>query len=678
MRNVRTAIVLGVILIVGAGLRAYNLDYGLPEVYEEATPMKQAWEMWGWDGDGVDLNPHFFKYPSLAIYTQFVGQLCYFGVNALTGRYASPQAMWEACTDDPSDVIVLARAITVLFGLGTVLALFGLGKRIGNASHGLVAAAVLAVMPDHVAYGRVILVDLPLTFFCLLALTSLADIAGCRSNRSSMLAGLWIGLAASTKYTGALLVVPYVAAHLQVDWRRQRSVLSGLRLPSLWWGLGAAVVAFVLTSPYCLIDFHAFWADLGFERRHMAAGHFGLDPGGGPATYLEAVWRNFGLWLCPFLLVGSVSILKDRSRRAAWAPIALFCLAYVGIILTWSMHAARYLMPALPCLALFASYGLSIAVGELTSRMRRPAAWVLPSLTVLFLLPAGARSVGRVAEQLRTDSRTAAKEWIEANIPPESLVGMEFYSPIVDERLYHVLRIPFVVNEPDLAGPFYDVRWYADCGHLVTSSGVSERYKSDPDRFGRQASFYAELEHTWLLVAEFGGDEYAGPLIRIYGNPGGGYRSPDIVLDEDLFQGLRAGSAGLSAQFLEQLGRRFAAKRWDSKAADVYVRLVRISPERSASALSSLGEVFVRNGRLDAAMVAWQQAMRADSTIVAVHNNLGVAHWTLGNQDSALVFWKSGWRIAPGDSSLYRNLKMAFTARGQLDRLEGLKQKTAR
>jgi tetratricopeptide (TPR) repeat protein len=167
-------------------------------------------------------------------------------------------------------------------------------------------------------------------------------------------------------------------------------------------------------------------------------------------------------------------------------------------------------------------------------------------------------------------------------------------------------------------------------------------------------------------------------VIRIYGKPGEGYGSQDTVLDEDLFRGLRAGSPELSAQFLEQLGHGFAAKGWDSKAADVYVRLVRISPKRSASALSSLGEIFARNGRLDAALVAWQQAMRTDSTIAAVHNNLGAAHWSLGNQDSALVHWENGWRIAPGDSGLYRNLEMAFTARGQLDRLEGLKRGAVR
>jgi hypothetical protein len=79
----QTRYILLFILLIAAGLRAYHLDYDLPEIYEEATPMRQAWEMWNWDGDGFDFNPHFFNYPALTFYIHFIIQALYLGLNLL-------------------------------------------------------------------------------------------------------------------------------------------------------------------------------------------------------------------------------------------------------------------------------------------------------------------------------------------------------------------------------------------------------------------------------------------------------------------------------------------------------------------------------------------------------------------------------------------------------------------
>ena len=69
----RDILIMTGLLILAVGLRIYGLGWGLPEVFEEATPLKKAWKMWGWDRDGgIDLNPHFFNYPSLVIYLHFL------------------------------------------------------------------------------------------------------------------------------------------------------------------------------------------------------------------------------------------------------------------------------------------------------------------------------------------------------------------------------------------------------------------------------------------------------------------------------------------------------------------------------------------------------------------------------------------------------------------------------
>jgi len=66
--RLRCFIIPAILIIAAAILRIYGIGWGLPQVYEEATPLFKAWEMWGWGAhDSVDLNPHFFNYPSLSI-----------------------------------------------------------------------------------------------------------------------------------------------------------------------------------------------------------------------------------------------------------------------------------------------------------------------------------------------------------------------------------------------------------------------------------------------------------------------------------------------------------------------------------------------------------------------------------------------------------------------------------
>src|SRR5262245_28201214 len=63
------------IAVLALGLRLYRIGWGLPSVFEEATPLKRAWDMWGFGPTrSFDLNPHWFQYPSLMIYLHWLGQ----------------------------------------------------------------------------------------------------------------------------------------------------------------------------------------------------------------------------------------------------------------------------------------------------------------------------------------------------------------------------------------------------------------------------------------------------------------------------------------------------------------------------------------------------------------------------------------------------------------------------
>lgn len=145
--------------------RAYHLQRWLPDFFEEATPVLKANAFWG-PGTGVfDFNPHFFNYPALSFYVHFAFQTIALCFAFLTGHVDSLTDFRLLLVDDLPLFVLLGRVVTVLFGLGTVIALYLLGKRLGDRLGGLLAATFLTVrnleylisLGEHVEEARHIL-----------------------------------------------------------------------------------------------------------------------------------------------------------------------------------------------------------------------------------------------------------------------------------------------------------------------------------------------------------------------------------------------------------------------------------------------------------------------------------------------------------------------------------------
>ena len=165
----RKRILICVIVLIGAYLRLRNLDWGLPEVFEEATPWRQAWEMWGFRAGKLDFNPHFFNYPALTFYIQWIGQALIYLVGRVSGAFSSPQHMLLSFEDNPYRFFMVGRLITSLFGIASIYLLYKLGKDIVSPVVGMLAALFLAFNFFHIRRGQLITTDVPLVFFILLA-----------------------------------------------------------------------------------------------------------------------------------------------------------------------------------------------------------------------------------------------------------------------------------------------------------------------------------------------------------------------------------------------------------------------------------------------------------------------------------------------------------------------------
>ena len=265
-------------------VRLVGIGYGLPEVYEEAYPFKSAWGMWGWGpARSFSLDPHFFRYPGLTIYFQFAGQAALYVLLSIAGVVRSSLDFRALYVMDKTPFYLMGRAITVLLGAAVVWPAFRLARDARGVAAGFAAAALVALEPGLIEKARVIEVDVPLALFVTLGVVQAVRLARARTRGNALAMGVIAGLAASTKYPGAVLLVPGAlalwlepapgeAAPAPAETAKRIAPFAALA-----WLAAAALGAFPASSPSAA-RLRGFVHDMRDEQ-HMGAWHFGASAG---------------------------------------------------------------------------------------------------------------------------------------------------------------------------------------------------------------------------------------------------------------------------------------------------------------------------------------------------------------------------------------------------------------
>lgn len=650
----RTHAWLAGLLVVAACARLYEIDIDLPLLFEEATPMRVAEAMWK-PGGGLDPNPHFFNYPSLVIYANLAAQAVVMAAGVALGHHHGVSDTLAAWASDPTPIALAGRLVSVAAAVLGVFAVYRLGRLVAGAGVGLSAAAVLALSPWHISVSRAMLVDVPLLAFVALALTESVALCRAPTARTAILAGVFVGLAASAKYPGALTAAAIVAGVLVGTRASGRRTLAALAAAPLWLAGVAAVLTFLLTSPFVLLDAPAFAADLGVERLHMSAGHFGLDPGGALRAYALAIWNLLGGWGVPFLAGGIAVALGSSGRRAGFVPLAVQGVLVVSVLSSWSMYGAHYLAPVVPVLVVFCGFGI-VRAGERLRRStgRRVTVGAAAALALLALFVAGSA----LARYTRPHTRALAREWLLAHVAPGESIAYEHRSvdilddPVLGARASGV-RIPMNTIEPERATPFYDAEWYRGFDYLVVSGHVAARYAEEPLRFPDQAAFYDSLRARWVLAAAFEPRNRRGPEVTIYTWAGEG--PGDAPLPPALLSRVTEAGPRVGARFLAEAGDAYLSRGWIRRAEGAYRRSLDLSPDQEP-VLYNLGIALLAGGRVETAIDVLERARALDPTRAETHNNLGIARLRSGDRAGAREAFRAALEVSPTHETARQNL----------------------
>ena len=489
-----TWLLLAAILLGGLILRIWGFRSGLPRVYnrdENVHFVLPAIQMFrdGWSSSSYDqTNP-----AALVYLLHFAFALRFGGGSQATNAFAT----------DPAAVLETARLIVAVIATSAIGLVFLAGRALLGHFVGLVSAAVLSVAFLAVFYGHLALNDAVAMAPVTLALLGAA--LGLRRGRlrDYVLAGVGVGLAAATKYTAGIAIVPLLGAlavRLGAPGMR-RTALRGAVLAAL-----AGFVAFIVADPLAVLHLGDFRSAL--SRQALVTGEYaklGVSEHSGVLYYLWTATWGFG-WIPSLLaLVGAGFLIKDDRRAAAvLVPTPIVFILFIG---AWERYFGRWLMPAFPALCLLAGYG-ALRLGQLILA-RRPG-WIgraAVAAGLLAVLTQGAvYSVHNNLVVARADTRGLTRDWMIGHIPAGSRIVLE---PVVPKDWVRPIGS---LERPDsspwqvrfrLQGPEYYERYlkpalidqYVARGAcwVITGSTESGRAQAQPDLVPHAVAYYHEL-----------------------------------------------------------------------------------------------------------------------------------------------------------------------------------------
>ena len=114
------------------------------------------------------------------------------------------------------------------------------------------------------------------------------------------------------------------------------------------------------------------------------------------------------------------------------------------------------------------------------------------------------------------------------------------------------------------------------------------------------------------------------------------------------------------------LGSIFEQQGKLDAAVEFYQQALRFKPDY-AEAYYNLGNVFQQQGKFDAALESYQQALNINPEIALCHNNLGTVLQKQGKLDLAVKSYQRALEIKPDYAQAYDNLGSIFLLHGKLE-----------
>lgn len=425
-RQITLRRVLWCLLALALVLRLWGVRYGLPNIYQtdEGFEVKRALKLGAgvFDFERVGKGGYY--------YLLFVVFSAYYAVLRVIGAVGGSSEFLLSVFRDPTGLWLVGRSTTALIGTLNVWVIYRAGEGLKDRAVGVLAAGLLAIHILHVRSSQSITVDVPLVCLLTLGFAMLyhwQDREAVHVKHYALL-GVVSALTAATKLPGAVFAVAVAIFHLNRFERTGRNaVLDFLLDRRLWVYIVVGAAAYTALEPgivfkikdmlRLLLSFvlprQGIGVDAALLPHPIRPDRFETIP----TFYLVNLFPVRYAMLALAFLGGSV--LAIRRGGFLRQPGLFFALVY-GVFLLSSKNPfqiyARYVLPIVLIVLLYAAFGLVELHRALVLRGRR-ARLVAPLLALAVAGPLLADAIRLDLEYGLPDTRTIAKDWIEANIP---------------------------------------------------------------------------------------------------------------------------------------------------------------------------------------------------------------------------------------------------------------------
>lgn len=537
----RNTILLAGILVLALLLRLYQIDFGRPFLYhaDEIKLVAQAGRLLS--THFMDKQAHFAigTYPPFYTYMLTVPFAGYIAFNLLTGRFHSLADVKPFYDMSPFPFYLLGRLMVVGLGVLSVYILYRLVSRLYSRRIALLAAALLAVNFVHVQNSHYSTVDLPASFFCLLAVYFGARLLQ-KPNMSSYIgSGVFSALAVATKFSMLFAIVPALYAHLY----------HGLTKPFSWQALInkkllllvlAAVITFMAACPLFILDFpqaRAGMVETGQFEKEGKLGSGGSflsywtgdqSEGFGP-FYPNDLPSTLGWVLVIFTLAGLVGMVI-RHRPADLMLLSFTILTY-GMFEYVAYKAIRHLLPVMPFFMLAAAIAVADFGQWMVKRPRKQVA-IMVGITLGLVLVQSQRAIRYFSALAQEDPRTVARHWIMENLGDGSRMVTEAFPPSLpnlydpkqgEDKRYALLPLKLTSRTLGRTDEFIKTIRDSSMQYYI-SDGFSRAFfdwkysrKKYPAVVAERQRFFAWLkDHSHVVQTFRAADPHIQPEIVIY------------------------------------------------------------------------------------------------------------------------------------------------------------------
>jgi hypothetical protein len=432
-------LILAALTLIAAWLRFTSTGFGLPDKYrpDEEYLVSRALDFEN------DWDPHFAIYPAAQMYVQHAA-LKYYA--ALIGERQNFRAAYA--TDGQALAYLVARRTSAAFGAATIPAIYFAAAPVFGPSAALAASAITTFATLPVRESKYATTDAAAMFWLTLTLAMALKIAKRSRSVDYLGAGFFSGLATATKYPAGAVVFAVAAAHLGVCRRERRSLWQTIGDPGIYLAGGTAALTFFCATPYLILDWTQTLTDIAYQRGFLLYGVGNTLADYGWSWLLgRAMPDGLGIALQVFLLAAIVWALV-RPRSGTLALLTFLAVALVGMTRSHYVFY-RYLIIPFPALALLGGL-MASDLKELAARSignRRATALTVIGLGAL-MAPSLVRDLQLNRLLGQTDTRTMARQWIEAHVPPGgAIAATDNTTPYGKPQLYTVGVRPFAPPE---------------------------------------------------------------------------------------------------------------------------------------------------------------------------------------------------------------------------------------